>query len=394
MRGSSGGRFSLGGFSLTGRLSAVVSVCLIILWLMIVSSFYLRQDWEEENFWPAPLRVARIVALIEDADANHRYEIISALRSQTLDLHVESPTAPQAALPAGQPAGASSAAAPGSSPIIPSPRMADEALTKRYAASLRGRAFTVSQETVPLPQSGPIGFGRQGRRALQIRIGMKDGSTLVIESVAPLLVTPFGLPTGIFAGLLGSIIALLALLVMYREIRPLKKLARAVDRIGLDGDVIELPDVKRRSAELRTLVAAFERLQTRLAQLLRGRMALLGGISHDLRTFATRLRLRTDLIPDETQRLRAEKDISDMIRLLDDALLATRIAPAISPRNWWTCTSSSRPKPRICVPKGSRSISTGRRRWEGPGSSATGWHCAASSPMSWRTPSNTAIRRR
>lgn len=25
---------------------------------------------------------------------------------------------------------------------------------------------------------------------------------------------------------------------------------------------------------------------------------------------------------------------------------------------------------------------------------ATGWHCAASSPMSWRTPSNTAIRRR
>lgn len=112
---------------------------------------------------------------------------------------------------------------------------------------------------------------------------------------------------------------------MYREIRPLKKLARAVDRIGLDGDVIELPDVKRRSAELRTLVAAFERLQTRLAQLLRGRMALLGGISHDLRTFATRLRLRTDLIPDETQRLRAEKDISDMIRLLDDALLATRI---------------------------------------------------------------------
>lgn len=94
--------FSLGAFSLTGRLWAVVSVSLIILWLAIVSSFYLRHDWEEENFWPAPLRVARIVALIEDADANHRYEIISALRSQTLDLHIESPAAPQAGQPAGQ----------------------------------------------------------------------------------------------------------------------------------------------------------------------------------------------------------------------------------------------------------------------------------------------------
>jgi signal transduction histidine kinase len=295
--------------TLTGRLGAIVSVSLLLLWLVIVSSFYLTRDWEEENFWPAPLRVARIVSLVEDADANHRYEIISALRSQTLDLHVESPADPQTA-----PATALSNA-----------RLTDEALTKRYAASLRGRAFTVAQETVPLPQTAPVSFGRQGRRALQIRVGMSDGSTLVIESVAPLLVTPFGLPTGIGAGFIGSLIALVALLAMYRELRPLKRLARAVDGIGLDGEVIELPDVRRRSAELRTLVSAFERLQTRLAQLLRGRMALLGGISHDLRTFATRLRLRTDLIPDETQRLRAEKDIADMIKLLDDALLATRV---------------------------------------------------------------------
>ncbi|MDE1157441.1 MAG: HAMP domain-containing sensor histidine kinase [Neorhizobium sp.] len=329
--------FSLGAFSLTGRLWAVVSVSLIILWLAIVSSFYLRHDWEEENFWPAPLRVARIVALIEDADANHRYEIISALRSQTLDLHIESPAAPQAGQPAGQSKSESpnqppdqsqpslSSTATNTTPAIPVTRAADEALTRRYAASLRGRAFSVVQETLPLPQSGSATFSRQGRRALQIRIGMTDGSTLVIESVAPLLVTPFGLPTGIFAGFVGSLIALAALLVMYREIRPLTKLARAVDRIGIDGETVELPNVRRHSAELSTLVAAFERLQTRLTQLLRGRMALFGGISHDLRTYATRLRLRTDLIPDDAQRLKAENDIADMIKLLDDALLATRV---------------------------------------------------------------------
>ncbi len=53
-------------------------------------------------------------------------------------------------------------------------------------------------------------------------------------------------------------------------------------------------------------------------------MAMLGGISHDVRTFATRLRLRVDAIADVEQRQRAVADIADMIRLLDDALLAGR----------------------------------------------------------------------
>jgi signal transduction histidine kinase len=61
-----------------------------------------------------------------------------------------------------------------------------------------------------------------------------------------------------------------------------------------------------------------------LSQLLRARMAMLGGISHDVRTFATRLRLRVDRISEGAERDRAIRDIADMIRLLDDALLASR----------------------------------------------------------------------
>lgn len=47
-------------------------------------------------------------------------------------------------------------------------------------------------------------------------------------------------------------------------------------------------------------------------------MPMLGGISHDVR-------LRVDAIPDEQRRERAIADITDMIRLLDDALLAARV---------------------------------------------------------------------
>jgi signal transduction histidine kinase len=53
-------------------------------------------------------------------------------------------------------------------------------------------------------------------------------------------------------------------------------------------------------------------------------MVMLGGISHDVRTYATRLRLRAEKIDDELERDRAIADINDMIVLLDDALLASR----------------------------------------------------------------------
>jgi signal transduction histidine kinase len=54
-------------------------------------------------------------------------------------------------------------------------------------------------------------------------------------------------------------------------------------------------------------------------------MTLIAGIAHDVRTFATRLRLRVEKIPDAAEQQRAIADIEDMIRLLDDALLSSRV---------------------------------------------------------------------
>ena len=56
----------------------------------------------------------------------------------------------------------------------------------------------------------------------------------------------------------------------------------------------------------------------------RSRMALIGGIQHDVRSFATRLRLRLERLPDPEERERATADITDMIDLLDNALLTSR----------------------------------------------------------------------
>jgi signal transduction histidine kinase len=111
---------------------------------------------------------------------------------------------------------------------------------------------------------------------------------------------------------------------MQRETKPLARLAAAVDRVDLSADPPMLAQARRSAPEIRAVIAAFNRLQGRLSEMLRARMTLIGGIAHDVRTFATRLRLRVEQIPDAAERARAVADIDDMIRLLDDALLSAR----------------------------------------------------------------------
>ncbi len=95
--------------------------------------------------------------------------------------------------------------------------------------------------------------------------------------------------------------------------------------MNLSGELTPLPKAGRSAVEIRALHFRLRKFQQRLSGLLRARMALVGGIAHDVRTFAARLRLRIDTIPDESERAKAAGDIDAMIRLLDDALLASRV---------------------------------------------------------------------
>ena len=51
-------------------------------------------------------------------------------------------------------------------------------------------------------------------------------------------------------------------------------------------------------ADVQRLIGTFNRMQERLGALVKGRTILAGAISHDLRTYLTRLRLRVDTIAD------------------------------------------------------------------------------------------------
>jgi signal transduction histidine kinase len=289
-------------WTIAARISLIVAVSLLAVWVLALAALYRSMRDETERARPSPERVAAVVELMEQTDPARRALALQA---------VASPQFSPQLVAAGEPA-----AAP-SGPPVP------EAIRRDYAAALQGRAFRLDWRPVRPFARWPRLGGAIGE-ALEFRIALSGGETLVIDTRGSLVVARSGLPVGFGAGLLGTLVAVVALLVMQRETKPLARLAAAVDRMDFSGEPAPLPDARRNAPEVRALVAAFERLQARLFGLLRARMALIGGISHDVRTFAARLRLRVEQIAEEGERRRAVADIDDMIRLLDDALLSSR----------------------------------------------------------------------
>jgi signal transduction histidine kinase len=138
-----------------------------------------------------------------------------------------------------------------------------------------------------------------------------------------------GVPVGLLAGILGFAVALAALIAVRRETRPLSDLAAAIERFG---EAVEAEPIPERGApDVRTLIRAVNAMQARIAQLLKSRTLVLGAISHDLRTYVTRLRLRLEFLPRNEQYLKAASELEGMQSLMDDALAFARACFAKAP---------------------------------------------------------------
>ena len=155
---------------------------------------------------------------------------------------------------------------------------------------------------------------------------LQSGEYMVMEGSGAFAAI-FGFPPGFWAGIMGFGVAILAIIVIRREARPLRRLADAADRLD-PSEPRPIADSPRSAPEMRAVISAFNRMQERITALTRSRLELVGAFSHDVRTYATRLRLRAELIADEAERARAVRDIEDMIGLVNDALLAIQDKPS------------------------------------------------------------------
>ena len=108
-----------------------------------------------------------------------------------------------------------------------------------------------------------------------------------------------------------------AILFLRNQIKPILRLAEAAEAFGKGRPVPE--DFRPRGArEVRQAAASFLEMRDRIEKHLEQRTTMLAGVSHDLRTILTRLKLGLALFPDvpETEALRA--DVTEMHRMLED----------------------------------------------------------------------------
>jgi len=120
---------------------------------------------------------------------------------------------------------------------------------------------------------------------------------------------------------LALMVLLIVPLVGFATLR-LTQLARAADRLGRGEDTQPLPESG--SNEIVRLTQAFNQMSLRLRRFVQGRTQMLAGISHDLRTPITALRLRADLVDEDENRERMLALIDDMHHLTEATLTLAR----------------------------------------------------------------------
>ena len=114
------------------------------------------------------------------------------------------------------------------------------------------------------------------------------------------------------------LLIIIALIFLKNQTRPLVKLAKAAERFG-KGDYVN--DFRPSGAqEIRKAAYEFDRMAKRINRHLNQRSEMLSGISHDLRTPLTRLKLQLAMIKEEKLSEKMSKDIDEMEKMLNDYL--------------------------------------------------------------------------
>lgn len=117
-------------------------------------------------------------------------------------------------------------------------------------------------------------------------------------------------------------LAAVSIIFIRNQVRPIETLADAMQRFGR-GDEASMFKV-RGSREIRGATLAFFDMRARIRRHIEQRAQLLAGVSHDLRTPLTRLKLQFALMPKSPELEDAKRDLADMEATLEEYLAFAR----------------------------------------------------------------------
>ncbi len=117
------------------------------------------------------------------------------------------------------------------------------------------------------------------------------------------------------------IMVFISLIFLKNQTRPITNLARAAEKFGKGEEIEEFKPSG--AAEIRQAGYEFDKMRKRIIRHLNQRSEMLSGISHDLRTPLTRMKLQVAFIKDKELANKLTEDINEMEKMLNEYLQFT-----------------------------------------------------------------------
>lgn len=289
------------GTNLSLRIAAILLGGFVLLQILIASSVMLpgHGDTRRPFGLPHPHDVRTMAAAIERAPAAERGALVQVLDQSLyhVALHAVPPPAPDG-----------------------EEHEDLRQLATGYRSEMPGREIVVGGKRPLLRRlTGDRPRSARFLAPVSVAVRLADGRYLVLDSRPSAAIRQY-LRGRSVTGAAGGLILLLALLLaVWRTTGPLVRLGRGVRGFSASLDGADLPEQGPR--EVRDVAVALNEMKRRVVTLIDQRTQMLAAIAHDMRTYLTRLRLRSDFIGDPEQQARAIRDLDEMTALLDDTLL-------------------------------------------------------------------------
>ena len=127
----------------------------------------------------------------------------------------------------------------------------------------------------------------------------------------------------------GFLFTLIALVYLRNQLRPIKRLATAAEAFGRGRN---MPFSPAGATEVRSAGTAFVDMRNRIERQIETRTLMLSGVSHDLRTPLTRMRLALAMLDDD-EREPLELDVDEMQGMIDAFLEFSKGGQAMEPES-------------------------------------------------------------
>lgn len=158
-------------------------------------------------------------------------------------------------------------------------------------------------------------------KMIQILVQLDDGALIVTLPQRRLFSsTSYIFLLWVFCA--STILLIIAVLFMRNQIRPIRRLAIAAERFGKGQDVRHFK--VEGAKEVRQAGQAFVDMKERIQRQINQRTDMLAGVSHDLRTPLTRLKLQLAMFGESQDAQDMKEDISEMEKMIDGYLSFVR----------------------------------------------------------------------